>query len=209
MSLNGNDANDFLQTCPPGDLACLQAGAPAAIAAYQTRLTAILRQLRAAAPDAEIIVVGAYDPNLGAFAFADPLFSQLNQAQQAAATAVRARFADPFPVFNPQGGPGGRDYSDLRAHPALQPRRRSPLRRRLPGAGRHRLGRIRLREPAVTMLAGQRRSGRDPLEADREASLAAGSATNWPPPIVVPASTSSSPHHKRASRPGPMAAITQ
>ena len=45
----------------------------------------------------------AYDPDIGAFAFAYLLFSQLNQAQQAAATAVRARFADPFPVFNPQG----------------------------------------------------------------------------------------------------------
>jgi lysophospholipase L1-like esterase len=105
LSLNGNDANDFLQTCPPGDLACIQAGAPAAIAAYQARLTSILRHLRAAAPDAEIIVVGAYDPNIGAFAFADPLFTQLNQAQRAAAAAVRARFADPFPVFNPQGDP--------------------------------------------------------------------------------------------------------
>ena len=103
LSLNGNDANDFLQTCPPADLACLQAGAPAAIAAYQTRLTSILRQLRAAAPGAEIIVVGAYDPNIGAFASADPLFTQLNRAQQAAAATVRARFADPFPVFNPQG----------------------------------------------------------------------------------------------------------
>src|SRR5229473_3991813 len=105
LSLNGNDINDFLQTCPPGDLACIQAGAPAAIAAYQARLTSILRQLRAAAPNAEIIVVGAYDPDIGAFAFADPLFTQLNQAQQAAAAAVRARFADPFPVFNPQGDP--------------------------------------------------------------------------------------------------------
>jgi lysophospholipase L1-like esterase len=105
LSLNGNDANDFLQTCPPGDLACIQAGAPAAIAAYQARLTSILRLLRASAPGAEIIVVGAYDPNIGAFAFADPLFTQLNQAQQAAAATVRARFADPFPVFNPQGDP--------------------------------------------------------------------------------------------------------
>jgi len=103
LSLNGNDANAFLQTCPPGDLACIQAGAPAAIAAYQARLTSILRHLHAAAPGAEIIVVGAYDPNIGAFAFADPLFTQLNQAQRAAAAAVRARFADPFPVFNPQG----------------------------------------------------------------------------------------------------------
>jgi lysophospholipase L1-like esterase len=105
LSLNGNDANEFLQTCPPGDLACLQAGAAAAIAVYQARLTSILRQLRAAASGAEIIVVGAYDPNVGAFAFADPLFTQLNQAQQAAATTVRARFADPFPAFNPQGDP--------------------------------------------------------------------------------------------------------
>jgi hypothetical protein len=58
-----------------------------------------------AAPGAEIIVVGAYDPDIGAFAFADPLFTQLNQAQQAAAATVRARFADPFPAFNPQGDP--------------------------------------------------------------------------------------------------------
>ena len=47
LSLNGNDINEFLQTCPPGDLACIQAGAPAAIAAYQARLTSILRLLRA------------------------------------------------------------------------------------------------------------------------------------------------------------------
>lgn len=105
LSLNGNDINEFLLTCPPGDLACLQAGAPAAIAAYQTRLTSILRHLRAAAPGAEIIVVGAYDPDIGAFAFADPLFTQLNQAQREAAATVRARFADPFPAFNPQGDP--------------------------------------------------------------------------------------------------------
>ncbi len=27
VSLNGNDINEFLQTCPPGDLACIQDGA--------------------------------------------------------------------------------------------------------------------------------------------------------------------------------------
>jgi hypothetical protein len=42
-------------------------------------------------------------PDRSAFAFADPLFTLLNRAQQAAAAAVRARFADPFPVFNPPG----------------------------------------------------------------------------------------------------------
>lgn len=104
VSLNGNDINEFLKSCPPGDLACIRNGAPAAIAAYQARLTFILRLLRAADPSAEIIVVGLYDPSIGSFAFADPLYTQLNRAQQMAAATVRARFADPFPVFNPQGG---------------------------------------------------------------------------------------------------------
>lgn len=103
VSLNGNDMNAFLQSCPPGDLACVVAGAPAAIAQYQARLTALLAQLRAAAPDAEIILTGAYDPNVGAFAFADPLFQALNEAEAAAGATVQARFADPFPIFNPQG----------------------------------------------------------------------------------------------------------
>lgn len=103
VSLYANDIHDFLQSCPPGDLACIQSGAPAAIAAYRTRLTSILRLLRTFAPSAEIIIVGAYDPDVGSFAFADPLYTELNQAQQTAAATVRARFANPFPVFNPQG----------------------------------------------------------------------------------------------------------
>ena len=104
IALNGNDINEYLATCPPGDLACLQANAPAATAAYGARLLALLRELRAAAPDAVIIVVGAYNPNVGAFTFTDPLFRGVNAAQADAAAAVRARFADPFPVFNPPGG---------------------------------------------------------------------------------------------------------
>ena len=103
LSLNGNDIDAFLQSCPPGDLACIQNGAPAAIARYRTRMTAILEQLRAAAPDAEIILTGSYDPDIGQFSFADPLFSALNHAEAMAGTTVRARFADPFPVFNPHG----------------------------------------------------------------------------------------------------------
>jgi hypothetical protein len=103
----GAEASDtliaaFLQSCPPGDLACIQNGAPAAITRYCTRLTAILGQLRAAAPDAEIILTGAY-PDAGEFSFADPLFTALNDAESMAGATVRARLADPFPVFNPQG----------------------------------------------------------------------------------------------------------
>ena len=162
LSLNGNDANDFLQTCPPGDLACIQNGAPAAIAAYQARLTSILRLLRTAAPDAEIIVVGAYDPNIGAFSFADPLFTQLNQAQQAAAATMLGPVRRSLPPLQPPRRRRGRNHSDLHPHPALHRRGRPPLRHRLPRAGRRCLGRIGLREPAVTMLAGQRRVRRLP-----------------------------------------------
>jgi lysophospholipase L1-like esterase len=103
VGLNGNDINEYLTSCPPGDLACLQAGAPAATAAYGARLLTLLRELRAAAPDAVIVVVGAYNPNVGAFGFTDPLFRGVNAAQAAAAAAVGGRFADPFPVFNPAG----------------------------------------------------------------------------------------------------------
>jgi hypothetical protein len=66
-------------------------------------MTAILEQLRAAAPDAEIILAGAYIPVSGQFSFADPLFSALNDAESMAGATVRARLANPFPVFNPQG----------------------------------------------------------------------------------------------------------
>jgi lysophospholipase L1-like esterase len=104
MSLNGNDINAYLGSCPPADLACLQAGAAAATTAYGVRLLAILRELRAAAPDADIVVVGAYNPNVGAFGFSDPLFRGVNAAQASAAASIKARFADPFAVFNPPGG---------------------------------------------------------------------------------------------------------
>jgi lysophospholipase L1-like esterase len=103
VSLNGNDANAYLATCPAGDISCLTAGAPAAIAAYATRLLRILRELRAAAPQATIVVTGAYDPNIAAFAAADPLFAALNVAAAQSASAARARYADPMPVFNPPG----------------------------------------------------------------------------------------------------------
>lgn len=104
VSLNGNDINDFVRTCPPGDFACIQRTAPAAIAAYKGRMATILRSLHRAAPDAEIIVVGAYNPNLGAFALTDPLFAAVNAAHAEAAAEVGGQFADPMPVFNPPVG---------------------------------------------------------------------------------------------------------
>jgi hypothetical protein len=43
------------------------------------------------------------DESLNFLPFADPLFQAFNTSLREAAAANRARFADPFPVFNPQG----------------------------------------------------------------------------------------------------------
>jgi lysophospholipase L1-like esterase len=102
LTLWGNDVSEFIAFCN-GDLACIQHAAPTFIVDFSQRLAAILSQLRDAAPDAEIIVTGGWDSNLEVLPFADPLFQLLNSSMSAVSTAARARFADPFPVFNPQG----------------------------------------------------------------------------------------------------------
>jgi hypothetical protein len=73
------------------------------IAQISTKLAFILGQLRAAAPNAEIIVTGAWDGFIGSFDFADPLIEALNVSLASAAAAAQARFANPFSIFNPQG----------------------------------------------------------------------------------------------------------
>jgi hypothetical protein len=50
VSLNGNDANAFLQTCPPGDLACIQAGAPATFTASRSAIAGWTRAKSACPP---------------------------------------------------------------------------------------------------------------------------------------------------------------
>jgi lysophospholipase L1-like esterase len=79
------------------------ARAPAVIQAIKANLAYALERLRDAAPKAEIIVTGAWDSFIGGFDFADPLFMILNASIADMAAAAQARFADPFPVFNPQG----------------------------------------------------------------------------------------------------------
>jgi lysophospholipase L1-like esterase len=104
LTLWGNDLREFVTACA-AEPDCLKAQAPAAISRLAANLTTILARLRAAAPAAEIIVTGAYSPYLGQLATADPLIQTMNTALAAAAAAHRARFADPFPAFNPQGDP--------------------------------------------------------------------------------------------------------
>jgi lysophospholipase L1-like esterase len=77
--------------------------APGAIASFASRLGGILKRLRAAAPDAEIIVTGAWNPEPDRFARAAPLYRALDAAIERAATESGARVADMFAAFN---GPG-------------------------------------------------------------------------------------------------------
>jgi lysophospholipase L1-like esterase len=103
IALWGNDVQELVRNVCNFDLACIQGGAPGVIAQISTNLGFILGQLRAAAPNAEIIVTGAWDGFIGSFDFADPLIEALNVSLASAAAAAQARFANPFSVFNPQG----------------------------------------------------------------------------------------------------------
>lgn len=105
VSLWSNDANAFIQGCHV-DPICIGDNAPRAIGEFAGRLSSILNVLREAAPDTQVVVVGAVDVNVGAFAFSHPLIQAINAAMADVADRAGARFADPFPVFNPAGDTG-------------------------------------------------------------------------------------------------------
>lgn len=77
--------------------------APRAIASFASRFTTILKQLRAAAPNAEIIVTGAWNPEADRLAQTKPLYRSVDAAIKRAATMSRARVANMFAVFNGTG----------------------------------------------------------------------------------------------------------
>jgi lysophospholipase L1-like esterase len=88
------------------DLAPLSArakGASSAIDVFESRFAAILKRLRAAAPKAEIIVTGAWNPEADRLAQTDPLYRKVDAAIARSATASRARVANMFAALN---GPG-------------------------------------------------------------------------------------------------------
>ena len=106
LTLFGNDLPKLLGPCTFNgeiDRLCVRDLAPRFTTDFVQRLARILAELRSTAPDAEIIVTGAWDSFIDALAFADPLFLNLNAAMAQVVAANRARFADPFPIFNPQG----------------------------------------------------------------------------------------------------------
>jgi lysophospholipase L1-like esterase len=76
---------------------------PRAIGAFAPRFRSILRRLRAAAPGAEIIVTGAWNPEADRLEEADPLYRSLDAAIMNAAAASRVRVANMFAAFNGRG----------------------------------------------------------------------------------------------------------
>jgi lysophospholipase L1-like esterase len=102
LSLFGNDLFELLDACK-GNFACARARASRSFAQFASRLTSILNQLRAASPKAKIIVTGGWNFNVANLRPTDPLFRSLDTTIGRVAVGAKARFADTFPVFNPEG----------------------------------------------------------------------------------------------------------
>lgn len=74
-----------------------------AVASFAPRFSAILRQLRAAAPTAEIIVTGSWNPEADRLSKAEPLYRAVDAAVKRGAAASHARVANMFVALNGTG----------------------------------------------------------------------------------------------------------
>lgn len=92
LTLWGNDLDLPLSAKPKR--------APSAIASFASRFNAILQELRAAAPTAEIIVTGAWNPEADRLEQAEPLYRSVDAAIARVAAAPRVRVANMFAAFN-------------------------------------------------------------------------------------------------------------
>jgi lysophospholipase L1-like esterase len=101
LTLFGNDWLPLLLDTCKGDVACIRKRGPGAIASFGSRLTSIVQRLRAAAPTAEIIVTGAWNPDPNQLTQLKPIYRSLEASIARAATLSRARVAKMLPVFNP------------------------------------------------------------------------------------------------------------
>ena len=103
VTLWGNDFFPLVDACK-GDPACVQQR----MGSIATGLGAILTRLRQAAPRADIVVSGAWNPGAEGFAQTDPVFRALDGQIRRAAAPAKARVADMRSVFNIGGTPGAR-----------------------------------------------------------------------------------------------------
>jgi len=128
LDIGANDLLQYLETkCGfPATFSCTEAQVGALFAKTAGNVAVILSQLKAAAPKAEVIMVGIYDPfplTLPAPG-ADKVLAEFDGALESAAKAVGASFANPEPEFNPSyilGLPEKTDLTTICAFTAMCP----------------------------------------------------------------------------------------
>jgi lysophospholipase L1-like esterase len=103
LDIGANDALRVIEGICEFEAACIAGHAPALFAHVATNLGTILADLRGAAPNAKIVVLGLYNPFGATISGGDELTAALNEVMRQVAGAAAARFADPLPVFNPPG----------------------------------------------------------------------------------------------------------
>ena len=103
VTLWGNDWLPVLLDTCHGSVACARKQAPSETKAFAARLTAILRRIRAAAPGAEIIVTGAWNPDPRYLRQLAPVYRSFEVAIARVATGSQAKIARMLPVLNPAG----------------------------------------------------------------------------------------------------------
>lgn len=103
LAIGGNDLLALPTQCPTLALTCLTSH----LTTIVDNVSVILKRLRAAAPTAQIIQVGAYNPLIGALfpqlASGDLIVKVLNTDFQRVDAKYGVKFANPFPIFNPPG----------------------------------------------------------------------------------------------------------
>ena len=103
LTLFGNDWFPVLLDTCQGNAVCAQKRGPSEIAAFGSRLTSIIRKLRAAAPTAQIVVTGAWNPDPSQLVALKATYGLLETTIVRAATPSHARVVRMIPVFNPPG----------------------------------------------------------------------------------------------------------
>ena len=104
VSLGANDILAAVTACGGVNAQCLNALVPNILAAVAVNYEQVLARLRAAAPEAEIIVVALYNPyavfDAQTNAVTNGLTVIINQEIGILAAAHRARVANPFAAFD-------------------------------------------------------------------------------------------------------------
>jgi lysophospholipase L1-like esterase len=120
LDIGSDDLTDFLgRECGfPTKFTCTEKQVDEEIEQIAANVYKILRELRSAAPRAQIVLLGLYNPYpsvLKPEGTGDKLVAAFNAAQASAAAKVSgASFANPEPLFNPSLITGKPEASDLR-----------------------------------------------------------------------------------------------